>query len=118
MSGLALIIFLLWAMMPEKVWDDIGVTYYPSRYWALAVPAQVVMTYFFILAVHIGIGLMRTPPLGSAMLISDQYTREARDLSRLSRSFETDVGTPDIYDIPITVTNRLLFSYRSQRGKT
>ena len=115
MSGLALIIFLLWAIMPEHVWDDFGVTYYPSRYWALAIPAYVVMSYFFMCAVHVGIGLMRTPPLGSAKLISDQYTREARDFSRLARSVEANVGTPEIYDIPITVTNRLLYSNRTQR---
>ena len=30
-------VFLLWAYLPEHVLHDLGVTYYPSKYWAVAV---------------------------------------------------------------------------------
>ena len=44
-SGLALIIFLLWAQCQRK-FGMIRVTYYPSCYWAIAVLAQVVILTF------------------------------------------------------------------------
>jgi phosphatidylinositol N-acetylglucosaminyltransferase subunit P len=116
MSGLSLFMFLLWAALPESLWVGAGVTYYPSKYWALAIPAYAIMTYFFVITIHVGIGLLRTPSLASASLISDQYTREAKDFSRLARSAEANVGTPEIYDIPISVTNRLLYNKDERRS--
>ena len=113
-SWLALFIFLLWAFLPEEYWNDFGVTYYPNRYWALAIPAYLLMSYFFLCIVHVGIALMRTPAFSSAALISDEFTREARDFTRLAKSSKSTVGTPEIYDIPLSVTNRLIYS---KRGK-
>ena len=110
LSWLALAVFFLWAFLPEEVWRQFGVTYYPNKYWALAIPAYLLMSYFFLCIVHVGIALMRTPGFSSASLISDEFTREARDFSRLAKSAKSTVGTPEIYDIPLSVTNRLIYS--------
>jgi phosphatidylinositol N-acetylglucosaminyltransferase subunit P len=110
LSWLALAVFFLWAFLPEEIWKQFGVTYYPNKYWALALPAYLLMSYFFLCIIHVGIALVRTPPFSSASLISDEFTREARDFSRLAKSAKSTVGTPEIYDIPLSVTNRLIYS--------
>ncbi|KAJ1404617.1 PIG-P [Ochromonadaceae sp. CCMP2298] len=38
------LVFLVWALVPKKMLYYIGVTYYPSRYYAVALPAFVIVT--------------------------------------------------------------------------
>jgi phosphatidylinositol glycan class P protein len=33
------VLFLLWACVPEAALHTLGVTWYPSRWWALALPS-------------------------------------------------------------------------------
>eukprot|EP00944_MAST-04C_sp_MAST-4C-sp1_P013939 g13939.t1 len=117
-SWFALLIFLLWAFFPEQYWNNVGVTYYPNRYWALAIPAYLIMSYLFLCVIHVGIALMHTPAFSSASLISDEFTREPRDFARLAKSSKSIVGTPEIYDIPLSVTNRLLYSRHGKNEGT
>lgn len=32
-------LFLAWAYSPEEALHSVGITYYPSKWWALALPA-------------------------------------------------------------------------------
>ena len=61
---------------------------------------------------------MHTPAFSSASLISDEFTREPRDFARLAKSSKSIVGTPEIYDIPLSVTNRLLYSRHGKNEGT
>ena len=36
--------FLLWAYVPEHVLQELGVTYYPNKYWAVALPSHALVT--------------------------------------------------------------------------
>jgi len=38
-TAVAYVLFLLWAYIPEETLQKVGVTYYPSKYWAIALPA-------------------------------------------------------------------------------
>lgn len=42
-SGIFLIIWLSWSLLPDRVLNDIGIFYYPSRWWALAIPAWILI---------------------------------------------------------------------------
>ena len=35
------VVYLVWAYTPEDVLVRLGVTYYPDKYWALAVPCWI-----------------------------------------------------------------------------
>lgn len=41
------VLFLLWAFTPDHVLEAHGVTYYPSKWWALAIPAWASVTVVF-----------------------------------------------------------------------
>jgi hypothetical protein len=56
----AYIFFLGWALLPENVLHGIGITYYPSRYYAIAFPAYVLVLYIFILTFYVGLNLFNT----------------------------------------------------------
>lgn len=37
-DGLCAGLYVAWACVPSSVLDALGITYYPSRYWVIAVP--------------------------------------------------------------------------------
>nr|DAD48617.1 TPA_asm: hypothetical protein HUJ06_018554 [Nelumbo nucifera] len=56
------VIFFIWAYLPEPWLHYVGITYYPSRYWALAVPAYALVTVLLAMAFYFGLNFMATPP--------------------------------------------------------
>lgn len=46
-SPLETVLYILWAYTPESLLHAHGVTYYPSRYWAVALPAWICVTVVF-----------------------------------------------------------------------
>lgn len=47
-STLTFIVYLLWAYLPSPFLHALGIYYYPNRWWALAIPAWLVMLIVFI----------------------------------------------------------------------
>ncbi|ETV99710.1 hypothetical protein, variant [Aphanomyces invadans] len=64
-SIVVFVCYLLWAYVPDSILASYGITYYPSRYWALAVPAMLAMTLMALLVVYIAINWVSTAPLDS-----------------------------------------------------
>ena len=47
-SSLAFLMYILWAYLPSPFLHALGITYYPDRWWALAIPAWIVMVLVYI----------------------------------------------------------------------
>ena len=47
-SSLSFLVYLLWAYLPSPFLHVLGIEYYPDRWWALAIPACLVMTLVYI----------------------------------------------------------------------
>lgn len=69
-------IFLIWAYAPDRWLHTIGIFYYPSRYWALAVPTYAMVTVILAIGFYIGLNFMATPPPTSLNTMFDEYSRE------------------------------------------
>lgn len=70
-SFIAYAIYLFWAFMPESVLLALGITYYPSRYWALAIPSYVIVTTLTYVAIYNAINLAVTPSLDALCTMRD-----------------------------------------------
>ncbi|KYR01673.1 hypothetical protein DLAC_01677 [Tieghemostelium lacteum] len=99
------IIYLLWAFIPEDTLHRLGMHYYPSKYWAIAIPNYLIVCILFGLSVYFAINLMITAPLESHNTFKDQYSQ-----------YESDTGhvylpqsIPPLEDIPIHIVNQLLY---------
>ncbi|RLN51246.1 hypothetical protein BBJ28_00015673 [Nothophytophthora sp. Chile5] len=105
---LPVVLFLMWAYVPETTLEAYGFTYFPSKHWAVAVPALIVVTYLFSLVLYKAVNLMSTPSLGSYATILDVHTVALPE----GRSCFVDdtAATPGIGDISIFEVNRHLFS--------
>lgn len=47
-STLAFLIYILWSYLPSPFLHALGITYYPNRWWSLAIPAWIVMLLIFV----------------------------------------------------------------------
>ncbi|KAJ7118606.1 hypothetical protein O6H91_02G115200 [Diphasiastrum complanatum] len=106
-------IFFVWAYLPEAWLHSIGITYYPSRYWAVAIPAYMMVVPLFVCSVYISLNHITTPPPHSFNTIFDEHTREHFG----DRVIPDEVEEPihPISDIPIIEVNTLLFGKASQK---
>jgi hypothetical protein len=71
-SSLAFLMYLLWSYLPSPFLHALGIYYYPNRWWALAVPAFLVMTLCYIYVALAAYNTeMLTVPMSSVETIVD-----------------------------------------------
>ncbi|XP_037427011.1 phosphatidylinositol N-acetylglucosaminyltransferase subunit P-like [Triticum dicoccoides] len=69
-------VYLAWAYAPEPALRSLGITYYPTKYWALAVPSLAMVALALSLLAYLGSNFVATPPPTSFSTIFDEYSRE------------------------------------------
>lgn len=117
--------YLLWVFVPDAVWHPLGITYYPSRYWAYAAPIYLFLAWCFSIAVYFAVNLINTEPLDSYYTITGRLSsldyslafdcctdEKANEEGEVLSLKEPDQIVP-IADIPITVVHDLLYTERS-----
>ncbi|RKP39653.1 PIG-P [Dimargaris cristalligena] len=105
-SYLFFAIYLCWAYIPDTILHSIGISYYPIRYWALAIPAWLVMFVAFIYLMFFAHNLVNTPPLNSYATLTDEH---ALYLTEISDRYLDPDSIPEIRDIPISEVNRYVY---------
>jgi phosphatidylinositol glycan class P protein len=62
-SSAAFLIYLLWAYLPSPFLHQLGIYYYPNRWWALAVPAWLVvlLVYVYVALASYNTGVLTLP---------------------------------------------------------
>ncbi|KAI3940436.1 hypothetical protein MKW98_024843 [Papaver atlanticum] len=100
------VIYLIWAYTPEPWLRSVGITYYPSRYWAL--PSYAMVTIVLAITFYIGLNFMATAPPTSLNTIYDEFSRE-HSLSQVSKEGDEQPIEP-ISDIGIHQVNGLMFN--------
>ncbi|OIW09034.1 hypothetical protein TanjilG_16261 [Lupinus angustifolius] len=88
----AIVIFLVWAYIPESWLQPTGVSYYPSRYWALVVPTYLMMTIVLAVVFYISLNFISMLPPASKYTVFDEFDADIfSDTDGLSR----DRSSPD-----------------------
>ncbi|KAK8491292.1 hypothetical protein V6N11_051304 [Hibiscus sabdariffa] len=100
-------IYLAWAYIPEPWLHSIGIFYYPSRYWALAVPTYAMVIIVLAVTFYIGLNFMSTPPPTSLTTMFDEFSREPS--SFLSHMEGDEQPIEPISDLGIDKINVLMF---------
>ncbi|XVE78575.1 hypothetical protein DITRI_Ditri13aG0156900 [Diplodiscus trichospermus] len=100
-------IFLVWAYIPEPWLHSVGIFYYPSRYWALAVPTYAMVIIVLAIGFYIGLNFISTPPPTSLTTIFDEFSREPS--SSLSLMDGDEQPIEPISDLGINKINHLMF---------
>ncbi|CBH16139.1 hypothetical protein, conserved [Trypanosoma brucei gambiense DAL972] len=104
---MSLVVYFLWAFIPTSFLDMVLASYYPDKYWAVAIPAILVMTMVYYLTVHFLLMLYRTDPLTDGFCVAQ--TNGAVRHESIENLVDVEDGVPPITDIPVSVASRLLF---------
>jgi len=77
-SSLAFLIYLLWSYLPSPFLHQLGIYYYPNRWWSLAIPSFLVMTivYIYVALASYNTGYL-TLPMSSVENIVDEAANVA-----------------------------------------
>ncbi|KAF1886629.1 hypothetical protein Lal_00045862 [Lupinus albus] len=115
----ASVIFLVWAYVPESWLQSVGITYYPSRYWALALPTYLLVTIALGVGFYIGLNFIATPPPTSKYSVFGEFEanffRDTDEFTRDPLSPDCSVDPDEkpiepISDIGIDRINDIMFN--------
>ncbi|CAF0818421.1 unnamed protein product [Adineta steineri] len=98
-------IYVLWAYLPNDWFEKIGITYYPHKYWSIAIAVLVLTLLIGVIVGNYLLNSLSIPPLDSISLIHDRHTRKPQDLI----SSETD-AIPPVSDLDLSFVNQVLYS--------
>eukprot|EP00919_Chromeraceae_sp_WS-2016_P012863 GHVR01030122.1.p1 GENE.GHVR01030122.1~~GHVR01030122.1.p1 ORF type:complete len:121 (-),score=9.28 GHVR01030122.1:260-622(-) len=93
-------LYLIWAFVPDDVLHGIGISYYPSKYWALAIPTYFCFLLLMTVVVYNGLNFLNTKPLHSLDILT---------LSRAPMIPDPPGSIPGLSFVPIDEINRLMF---------
>ena len=116
--SVAYIVFLIWIFTPENILHHYGITYYPDRYYAVALPCYFMVTCIFICFLYMGFNMMSTFDPDDKRTIEDSQTiKGPSEFFKLTKKNEYCV--PDISDMDISAVTELMLpaDIRKQRNK-
>ncbi|KAI4242448.1 MAG: hypothetical protein L6R40_004002 [Gallowayella cf. fulva] len=124
-SSLAFAVYLLWSYLPYPFLHQLGIRYYPNRWWSLAIPSFLVMTlvYIYVALASYNIEYL-TLPMNSIENIVDEaaniatvdrqrsakmHTANAPEQDEVDWTSLWDGGTDAVMDIPIGGVCEILY---------
>lgn len=76
------VMYLLWSYLPSPFLHQLGINYYPDRWWALAIPSFLVMTIVYI---YVALASYNTGYLTLPMSSIENIVDEATDVAVIDR---------------------------------
>lgn len=111
-SALALVLYVAWTLMPQSVLVALGISYYPNKYWAHAVPTYLLMLMLF---AYVYVALynteVKTQKLLSLSNFIDRQTVYPADPAEYVWK-----ASNGVWDLPIGLVNEVLYGDASCVG--
>ena len=114
LSTITFAAYIGWAYLPEDILHSLGVTYYFDKYWAVAMPAYMLVTAVFFYFGSNTFDILMAPELESASTMTDEFTIMLKPkLSDMNADDEEGL-IPEISDIPLSLVNQCVYGEISE----
>ena len=75
LSYSSLLLYLIWAMVPDYVLEWAGLDFLPQKYWAVAIPVYLSVLFFsFVLVIYPCLGMISTPSITDIRHVTDSHS--------------------------------------------
>jgi hypothetical protein len=75
LSVVLFITYVAWAIVPDNLLISFGVSYFPNKYWAVALPLYFVMLGLFVVTGYIALSMYYNPELCDLRLAEDNFSK-------------------------------------------
>lgn len=108
-------LFCVWAFLPDATLSSWGLTYYPSKYYAVAFPSYLLMFSLFVMFLYVGVNMMCSPDPSDMITVGDFEPENLGSLTASTKSapahfvkFGAKDGIPLFGDIdPVALSLKL-----------
>ncbi|PSC68340.1 phosphatidylinositol N-acetylglucosaminyltransferase subunit P isoform X1 [Micractinium conductrix] len=114
-SAVAYVLFLLWAYTPDYVLSAHGITYYPSKHWALALPAWACVSVVFAYWVYESLCMVTCPAPGGPTALAGAHSRRREEAGLASYFPGATRSIPPLVDVPQQLISAVLHGGVSPR---
>ncbi|KAL3862424.1 hypothetical protein ACJMK2_008390 [Sinanodonta woodiana] len=97
------VVYLVWAYVPDQWLDAVGLSYWPQKYWAIAMPCYSCVAFLLMYPLYLGYVFLNTPTLDSMDNITDDYS------PKVSPGSLPEGAIPLIGDLSISEVNHRLY---------
>ncbi|KIM91644.1 hypothetical protein PILCRDRAFT_810925 [Piloderma croceum F 1598] len=112
-TSLAFVLYVLWALLPDEYIVWLGVEWYPSREWALLIPAYSVIVCFLTYFSYFALAIAGTPAFSDMSTITDSRAHlPPTNNPNPYLAYAYPNAIPELYDIPIGMVNRVIYGPR------
>lgn len=108
-TGVAYGAFLCWAYLPEQALQAVGITYYPDKYWALAVPTWVCVAIVAAAWAYESWNASLVLPLESIRNLQDSHSKSPSSLGMPSIIQDCTRSVPPLADADPLIMSKVLY---------
>jgi len=98
LSNFCLVLYFVWALVPDSLLFKIGIDFFPQKYWAVTIP--LFLSFFFLVFVFIiypSLGRLHCTGMDNSGQMTDKHA-----ISRQAMEKELiDGGVPPVYDMSL-----------------
>lgn len=104
-------LYLVWALIPDSLLHSAGLTYWPQKYWALAVPIHLLVTLaLFAFCFYPAINLTLVPSVNDSRIFTDEFAIKLETAKCVNSR-----GIPAVCDLSLDEVCRNLYLGSSEQ---